>query len=50
MQIDGGKSVADGVIDADTEPLGAVILPGTGVLGYGWNTAGGSPPTSTRSR
>jgi hypothetical protein len=44
-EVNGGKSVADGIIDADTEPLGAVILPGTGVLGYGWNTAGGSPPT-----
>ncbi len=40
-----GKSIANGVINADTEPLGAVIVPGTGVLGYGWNTAGGSPPT-----
>jgi hypothetical protein len=43
--IDGGQSVADGVINADTAPLNAVIVPGTGVLGYGWNTAGGSPPT-----
>jgi hypothetical protein len=40
-----GKSVANGILNADTEPLGAVIVPGTGVLGYGWNTAGGSPPT-----
>jgi hypothetical protein len=43
--VDGGISVADGVINADTAPLNAVIVPGTGVLGYGWNTAGGSPPT-----
>jgi hypothetical protein len=40
-----GKSVANGILNADTAPLGAVIVPGTGVLGYGWNTAGGSPPT-----
>lgn len=44
-EVNGGKSISDGIIDADTEPLGAVILPGTGVLGYGWNTAGDSPPT-----
>ncbi len=43
--VDGGRSVADGIINADSAPLSAVILPGTGVLGYGWNTAGGSPPT-----
>ena len=43
--IDGGQSVADGILNADTQPIGAVILPGTGVLGYGWDTAGGSPPT-----
>ena len=43
--VNGGKSVASGILDADTAPLSAVIVPGTGVLGYGWNTAGGSPPT-----
>jgi hypothetical protein len=43
--VDGGLSVASGVINSDSEPLGAVIVPGTGVLGYGWNTAGGNPPT-----
>ncbi len=45
IDVNGGLSVADGIINADTAPLGAVILPGTNVLGYGWNTAGGSPPT-----
>jgi hypothetical protein len=44
-QVAGGFSVADGVLNADTAPLNAVIVPGTNVLGYGWNTAGGSPPT-----
>ena len=42
--VNGGLSVADGIIDADTGPLSAVIVPGTNVLGYGWNTADG-PPT-----
>jgi hypothetical protein len=41
----GGQSIADGILNADTQPLGAVIAPGTGVLGYGWDTAGGSPPS-----
>jgi hypothetical protein len=45
VQPAGGASVADGIINADTAPLNAVIVPGTNVLGYGWNTAGGSPPT-----
>lgn len=39
-----GLSVSSGIIDADTEPVDAVILPGTGALGYGWVTAVG-PPT-----
>jgi hypothetical protein len=43
--VDGGRSVADGILSADTGPLGAVIVPGTNVLGYGWDTAGGEPPT-----
>lgn len=42
--VNGGRSVADGILNADTGPLSAVIVPGTNVLGYGWNTAGG-PPT-----
>ncbi|MGZ4177738.1 MAG: hypothetical protein ACXVRW_09600 [Solirubrobacteraceae bacterium] len=42
--INGGLSVTNGVLNADTGPLSAVILPGTGVLGFGWDTAGG-PPT-----
>ncbi len=45
VQVAGGASVADGIVNADTAPLTAVIVPGTNVLGYGWNTAGGSPPT-----
>jgi hypothetical protein len=43
--VNGGLSVASGILDADTQPLSAVIVPGTGVLGYGWDTAGSSPPT-----
>jgi hypothetical protein len=43
--VDGGKSVTTGVLSADTQPLSAVTLPGTDVLGYGWDTAGSSPPT-----
>ena len=39
-----GLSVSSGILSADTEPLSAVILPGSGVLGYGWDTAAG-PPT-----
>lgn len=42
--VDGGLSVADGAINADTGPLGAVIVPGTNVLGFAWDTAAG-PPT-----
>jgi len=42
--VDTGFSVSDGIINADTGPLSAVTVPGTGVLGYGWETAGG-PPT-----
>lgn len=44
-QVADGKSVANGVIDADTAPLSAVIVPGTSVLGYGWDTAGSSSPS-----
>jgi hypothetical protein len=43
--LNGGLSVTNGVLNADTGPLSAVIVPGTGVLGFGWDTAGGSPPT-----
>ena len=39
--VDGGKSVADGILSADTEPLNAVTVPGSGVLGYGWDSAAG---------
>ena len=39
-----GLSVSSGIINADTVPVDAVVLPGTGALGYGWVTAVG-PPT-----
>jgi hypothetical protein len=39
-----GLSVSSGILDADTGPIDAVVLPGTGGLGYGWDTAEG-PPT-----
>ena len=48
--VDGGLSVADGILSADTGPVSAVVLPG-GDLGYGWDSAasflpgGGAPPT-----
>lgn len=41
--VNGGVSVTSGVLNADTGPLSAVILPGTGVLGFGWDTAAGAP-------
>ncbi len=41
--VNGGLSVTSGIVDADTGPLSAVILPGTGVLGYGWDTAASAP-------
>jgi hypothetical protein len=39
----GGLSVSSGILSADTQPLGAITVPGTGTLGYGWETAGGAP-------
>ena len=43
--VNGGLSVASGIIGAiTTGPIGALILPGTNVLGFGWDTAAG-PPT-----
>jgi hypothetical protein len=42
--VNGGLSVTDGIKNADTGPLSAVIVPGTNVLGFAWDTAGG-PPT-----
>jgi hypothetical protein len=42
--VNGGRSVTSGIINAITAPVGAVTLPGTGVLGYGWETPLG-PPT-----
>lgn len=41
--VNGGLSVTTGILNADTGPLGAVIVPGTGVLGFGWDTAAGAP-------
>jgi len=43
--VDGGRSVGHGNLSADTQPLGGILLPGTGELGFGWNTAGSSGPT-----
>jgi hypothetical protein len=42
--VTGGISPASANLNADTGPLGAVIVPGTNVLGLGYETAGG-PPT-----
>ncbi len=42
-QINGGLSVSTGILDADTEPVSAVTLPGTDRLGYGWDTAASVP-------
>ena len=42
--VDGGKSVANGTLSADTVPLSAVIVPGTGELGYGWDSAASFNP------
>jgi len=42
--VNGGLAVTNGVLNADTGPVSAVIVPGTGVLGFGWETAAG-PPT-----
>ena len=39
-----GLSVSSGILSADTVPVDGVVVPGTGVLGYGWVSAGG-PPT-----
>lgn len=44
LDVDNGLSVGSGIINADTEPLNAIIVPGTNTLGFGWNTADG-PPT-----
>lgn len=41
--VTGGLSIANGTLSADTGPLSAVIVPGTGVLGFGWDTAAGAP-------
>lgn len=42
--VNSGKSVAEGILSADTEPLNALLVPGTNALGYAWVTAAG-PPT-----
>ncbi len=41
--VNAGKSVAEGDIAGDTNPLNAVVVPGTDVLGYGWNAAVSAP-------
>jgi hypothetical protein len=41
--VNGGKSVAEGILSADTGPLNPVIVPGTNELGYAWVTAAGAP-------
>jgi hypothetical protein len=41
--VDGGKSVADGILSAVTGPVNPVVVPGTNALGYAWVTAGGAP-------
>jgi hypothetical protein len=43
VAVDGGRSVTSGILNADTQPVSAVTVPGTGVLGYGWDTAAGAP-------
>ncbi|HUA10767.1 MAG TPA: hypothetical protein VMA83_02040 [Solirubrobacteraceae bacterium] len=49
--VDEGRSVANGILSADTGPLNAVIVPGTGYLGFGWQSAAGKkgeePPAPT---
>jgi hypothetical protein len=42
--VNAGLSVASASFNADTGPLNAIIVPGTNVLGFGWDTPG-SPPT-----
>ena len=42
--VNGGLSVADGILSADTGPLSAVVVPGTNVLGYGWESAASFVP------
>ncbi len=42
--VNGGRSVANATINADTGPLNALLVPGTNALGYAFVTAGG-PPT-----
>jgi hypothetical protein len=42
--VNSGLSVSNANLNADTGPLNAVIMPGTGVLGFAWETAAG-PPT-----
>jgi len=42
--VNGGLSVADGILSADTGPVSAVVVPGTNVLGYGWISAASFVP------
>ncbi len=41
--VNGGLSATSASINGDTGPLSAVIIPGTGVLGFGWDTPGTGP-------
>jgi hypothetical protein len=41
--VNGGKSVAYARLSATTGPLNGLIVPGTGVLGFGWDTAADVP-------
>jgi len=41
--VDGGKSIADSLLNADSADIGAMIVPGSGELGYATVTAGGLP-------
>jgi hypothetical protein len=41
--VNAGLSVASASFNADTGPLNAVIVPGTNVLGFGWDTPGYPP-------
>jgi hypothetical protein len=43
----GGVSVGSGIINGDTVPVGGTVVPGTAVLGFGWETAIGAPSFDT---
>jgi hypothetical protein len=41
--LDGGLAVAAGPVGDDTQPVGGVVLPGTGELGFGFTTVAAAP-------